>query len=386
MKEHAYTLITPYSILKSRTGGIIGRILQTTGLNPCAVKMYAPSDRMVDAYLAAVEKDSLSEHNRQLFKNYINQQLRPKNLQGISNRCLVLFLEGENAASVIKRAVGHITHKPKGDTIRGTYGDYITHDGNLVYFEPAVLNATDGASAGRHIQVFKDFADSDGGVVESSLDSYVHRKDCETTLVMLKPDILQHRSARPGNIIDMLSKTGLYIVGARLTRFSVNQARQFYKPIQNILVDRLEGETRRRIASLLGPNLPFKISSDDLDYIAHRLRVNNAQYQFNLIIEYITGLNPEKSSAFSPDEPGREKCLILLYHGKGAIKKIRDRLGATDPQQAENGTVRHEFGQNIMKNGIHASDSCENALRERKVVGLDGQEPSELDLLVPVTS
>jgi nucleoside diphosphate kinase len=380
--ETAYILITPYSLLKSRTGGIIARILYTTDVNLCAVKMYAPSDAMVDAYLDAFASDKLAAHNKKLFIDYIGNHLRPDNPQGIANRCLLLVLEGDNAADVIKRSVGHITHKPKGDTIRGTYGDYITHGRSVVYFEPAVICASDSASAKRHLRVFTNFADTDGGVISTSIASFLEGKDCETTLVMLKPDALRHRSARPGNIIDMLSKTGLYIIGAKLVRFSIKQAEDFYQPLKAILVDRLENEVRDQISDLIVPGLPYEVSPEDIDYIAHRLRWNHANFQFNRIIEYITGLDPDHVPKKRHASPGKEKCLTLLYHGVNAISKIRDRLGATDPQLAEFGTVRSEFGQDILRNGIHASDSRDNAIRERKIVGLLGGEASELESII----
>ena len=74
----------------------------------------------------------------------------------------------------------------------------------------------------------------------------------------------------------------------------------------------------------------------------------------------------------------KEMCLAILYYGVNAIDKIRDRLGATDPNTAKEGTVRSEYGQNILMNGAHASDSPESALRERKIVGLSGDESNDL--------
>ena len=45
---------------------------------------------------------------------------------------------------------------------------------------------------------------------------------------------------------------------------------------------------------------------------------------------------------------------------------------------AEGGTVRHDYGGDLLKNGAHASDSADSAARERKIVGLAGGEPSEI--------
>ena len=57
-------------------------------------------------------------------------------------------------------------------------------------------------------------------------------------------------------------------------------------------------------------------------------------------------------------------------HINAALAKIRQRLGSTNPTEAEEGTIRSLYGYDLMKNGAHASDSAENAERERKIVGL----------------
>jgi nucleoside diphosphate kinase len=53
------------------------------------------------------------------------------------------------------------------------------------------------------------------------------------------------------------------------------------------------------------------------------------------------------------------------------VQKIRDVLGPTDPSKAPPGSIRKEFGQNIMINAAHASDSIENARREMKIVQVE---------------
>ena len=281
----------------------------------------------------------------------------------------------------MRRVTGHVTYKPKGDTIRGTFGDYVTQSDQLIYFEPAVLCASDSDSAKAEIKVFKKYARQDGGVITNALDPAMlpDRDQFEMTLVMLKPDTFQRSSARPGNIIDFFSRTGLFIVGAKLVSFTIAQAEEFYFPLKKIFETKLVGLLHSRLERLLKNGLPFNVSSEELDQITDVLRRKNAQYEFNRIIQYITGLVPEEVPISEWQKPGTEKCLALLYYGVNAISKVRDRLGATNPQEAEYGTVRREFGHDILRNGAHASDSPENALRERKIVGLYGDEVSELD-------
>ena len=50
------------------------------------------------------------------------------------------------------------------------------------------------------------------------------------------------------------------------------------------------------------------------------------------------------------------------------IEQIRKILGPTDPSKAEPGSVRKEYGQSIMVNAAHASDSPDNAKREMGIV------------------
>jgi nucleoside diphosphate kinase len=63
--------------------------------------------------------------------------------------------------------------------------------------------------------------------------------------------------------------------------------------------------------------------------------------------------------------------MILVYEGVAAIKKIREVLGPTDPLKAPGGTVRREFGSNVMVNTAHASDSPESFERERAIVKIE---------------
>ena len=58
------------------------------------------------------------------------------------------------------------------------------------------------------------------------------------------------------------------------------------------------------------------------------------------------------------------KIEVLILEGDNAIKKNRDLMGATDPKNAEDGTIRKLYGISIDKNSVHGSDSPENAKKE----------------------
>tara|TARA_Y100001970_G_C13907296_1_gene686719 strand:+ start:290 stop:700 length:411 start_codon:yes stop_codon:yes gene_type:complete len=53
--------------------------------------------------------------------------------------------------------------------------------------------------------------------------------------------------------------------------------------------------------------------------------------------------------------------LVMILEKEDAIKSNRDLMGATDPNKAEEGTIRKLYGKSIDKNSVHGSDSPENA-------------------------
>ncbi len=378
--ELAYAMITPYSLLKSRTGGIIGRLLSQAQLEFVGARMYAPSDDFVDQLLRANDLEDLSPTVKERLKQYIHENLRKSNPFGISNRVVVLLFEGEDAVRVLREdVIGELTAEPKGDTVRGTFGDYVVYgDGELKYFEPAVLCATTRESAIAQLRILADFADTDGGIVEDAVKFRPGERP-ETTLVLLKPDLFARRSSRAGNIIDMFSKTGLYIVAIDLVHITVAQAEKFYALLREDFVERLKPALVERVRSVIADKLDFEVPEEALKQTGDLLKEHNAEREFNRIIEYMTGVDRSLlRTDWEKGAPGRAMCLALLYRGIDAVSKIRERLGSTDPQRALPGTVRSDYGLDLMKNGAHASDSLESAERERKVLGL-WEQPGRSD-------
>lgn len=82
----------------------------------------------------------------------------------------------------------------------------------------------------------------------------------------------------------------------------------------------------------------------------------------------MSGRTPGECPPELRDQPGTETCIALIYEGVDAVAKIRDVLGPTDPSKAPPGSIRREFGQTIMVNAAHASDSPESAQREFGIV------------------
>ncbi|MFC1575373.1 nucleoside-diphosphate kinase [Gemmatimonadota bacterium] len=72
-------------------------------------------------------------------------------------------------------------------------------------------------------------------------------------------------------------------------------------------------------------------------------------------------------------------CVPMILQAEGAVEKLREVIGATDPAEAAPGTVRRLFAENKERNAIHASDSPENAALEgafffsrQEVLGIQG--------------
>ena len=56
--------------------------------------------------------------------------------------------------------------------------------------------------------------------------------------------------------------------------------------------------------------------------------------------------------------------IVCALQRENAISKMRAIVGATDPEKAENGTIRYLYGSNVQNNAVHASDSVDNSATE----------------------
>jgi nucleoside-diphosphate kinase len=61
-----------------------------------------------------------------------------------------------------------------------------------------------------------------------------------------------------------------------------------------------------------------------------------------------------------------EPVVVQVLEGEDAVSKNREIMGATNPEEADAGTIRKEFALNIGENSVHGSDSAENAAIEIK--------------------
>ena len=122
----------------------------------------------------------------------------------------------------------------------------------------------------------------------------------ERTFSIIKPDAV--KAANAGNILARLETAGFRIVGLRQRHLTLKEAEGFYHV----------HEERPFFGSLC---------------------------------------------AFMSSGP----CITMVLEGDGAIAKLRELMGATDPAKAAEGTVRKLFGANVGENATHGSDAPETA-------------------------
>lgn len=125
----------------------------------------------------------------------------------------------------------------------------------------------------------------------------------ERTLSIIKPDAVAKNAI--GDIYSRFEKAGLQIVGAKMLHLSKEQAEGFYA----------EHKERGFFADLVG---------------------------------------------FMTSGP----VMVQVLEGEGAIAKNRELMGATNPKEADAGTIRADFASSIDANAVHGSDSAASAERE----------------------
>ena len=337
----SFAIVTPHSMRKSRTGGIIARLISRTGLDLVASRMFAPSAELVNRYADTIvtETDADDRATQELIRDYVLKNFTGEH-NGQRARVMFLVFRGPDAIKKMQNTVGYIEHeRTSGETIRDTFGDYIRDEsGKVTYFEPAVLSAFNPTEVEGDLRIWAEFSDRDGGILDNVI-KFPKEAKIEKTLVLIKPDNFKFPNLRPGGVIEVFSRTGLYIVGFKVHRMSVAQAEEFYGPVLPVLEEKL------------GPK--------------------KGRGAWEEIVEFMAGTKPSECAPEKREEPGSEKCIAIVYQGEDAVRKIREVLGPTDPAKAPPGSIRKEFGQTIMINAAHASDSVENAKREMGIVQVD---------------
>ncbi|MBN1647794.1 MAG: nucleoside-diphosphate kinase [Spirochaetales bacterium] len=385
VQELSYLLTTPYTIVKSRTGGVLSRLLSRLDLELVAAQMIAPTEELAFQYAESMlkNKNERVPQSSQILHDYILNTFSPS--EGRRHRVLMLLFRGKDAVKKLSDIAGAIypenrsIESVKGETIRDTYADLIMDPRNksrVLYFEPAVLTPHSQKTAFRNLKMFADFAAKEENIIENII--YENPEKIERTLVIIKPDNWRYPSSRPGTIIDMFARTGLRIIGCKIYQMSVSEALEFYGSVRDVLKEKLSPIAGKMAAETLTEKYGFKLKKKDIDGLATAFGIPYAEDQFARIVHFMTGNFPGKGTRQDKNKPGKVKCMVLVYEGENAVQRIRDVLGPTDPTKAPGGTVRREFGSDIMVNTAHASDSVQNAKREMEIVKINKNQLSQI--------
>lgn len=382
--ELSYILFTPYTIARSRTGGVLSRLLVRLQLELVGAQMFAPTAEFAEAYAELQTKHTTDSPSlTALNKEYILKNFKPSN--GRRHRVLLLLFKGSDGVKKLRNIAGPIFNEgrslesAKGETIRDTYGDIVFDDKNpekVEYFEPVVFTPSSDEQCLETLSLFSSFLSKEPNIVENMV--YDNPDKIERTLVIIKPDNWVVPSSRPGTIIDMFSRTGLRIISTKIYQMSVGEALEFYGSVEEALISKLGPKAGKTAVETLAEKFNMKIPPAAEKELIGTIGTAFAHEQFNQIIGFMTGVRPDECTVEDREKPGKSKCMILIYEGENAVEKIREVLGPTDPLKAPAGTIRREFGSNVMVNTAHASDSAENAKREMGVVKIYRNRVTEL--------
>ena len=123
------------------------------------------------------------------------------------------------------------------------------------------------------------------------------------TFAIIKPDAV--RNDYTGLIYDRIIKAGFKIIGAKLKKMTKNEANEFYS---------------------VHSDKPF----------------------YNELTDFMSS--------------GQSMVLALMK--ENAVEEWRKTIGATNPENAEEGSIRKDFATSLSENAVHGSDSNENAIKE----------------------
>src|SRR5665213_3391290 len=112
-QQLAYVIITPYTLHKSRTGGILARLITRTGLDLVAARMFAPSAELVQNYAEVIISGADEQDRRiqELIRDYILRNLGPDPKTQRPRRVMVLLFRGEEAVRKVRSVVAESLNK-----------------------------------------------------------------------------------------------------------------------------------------------------------------------------------------------------------------------------------------------------------------------------------
>lgn len=110
-QQLAYVIITPYSLYKSRTGGILTRLITRTGLDLAGLRVFAPSAALVKEYAENIVSahDPQDRKIQELLKQYVLEKFSPDHKTGRRRRVMMMLFRGEDAVRKVRSVVGNLS-------------------------------------------------------------------------------------------------------------------------------------------------------------------------------------------------------------------------------------------------------------------------------------
>ena len=140
--------------------------------------------------------------------------------------------------------------------------------------------------------------------------------------------------------------------------------------MREVLRTKLKDVVAAKAKAAIEKELGFKIRPRSRKQLGDILGPLFGDNQFDNIVRFMSGRAPIGMPACRIEQPGSEKCIALVYEGVEAVAQDSRRARPDRPSKAPPGSIRREFGQTIMVNAAHASDSEENARREMGIVNV----------------
>ena len=102
-EELSYVIVTPYSMRKSRTGGIVSRLISRTGLDLVGGRMFAPGEELVRRYTEEIvtAQDPRHRATQELIRDYVRKNFTGER-DGQRPRVLLLVFRGPDAIEKIR--------------------------------------------------------------------------------------------------------------------------------------------------------------------------------------------------------------------------------------------------------------------------------------------
>ncbi|MEW5766723.1 MAG: nucleoside-diphosphate kinase [bacterium] len=174
------------------------------------------------------EKREIQNRFKEMLVSEVNYDRKKYNLK----RAFNLVIEGENAVKIVSRLMGDIRFR-NGTSILGRYGFFKqTTLGEILVTEfPASAPSTVEEAEAQIDLIWKKYKACGGPLKNSIVYPYELKDKVDYSVVIVKPNVFNNpHDPRLGDVINSISRAGMYIIGAKVQSLTPEQAMEFYLP------------------------------------------------------------------------------------------------------------------------------------------------------------